>query len=98
MYIVRDIFQLRFGAYKEARVLLDDAYSRGLLPDAKSARILTDFTGHSYRLIFEEGYDSLFEYEKSLESSMEKIKWQQWYKKFKPLVESSEREVLKQVM
>ena len=98
MYIVRDIFHLRFGAYKEARVLLDNAYSRGLLPDAKSARILTDFTGHSYRLIFEEGYDSLGEYEQSLENSINKTKWEQWYKKFKLLVESSEREVLKQVM
>ena len=98
MYIIRDIFHLRFGAYKEARLLLDDAYSRGLLPDAKSARILTDFTGPSYRLIFEEGYDSLGEYEQSLENSISKAKWQQWYKKFKSLVESSEREVLKQVM
>ena len=82
--------------YKEAKILLDEAYSKGLLPDAKSARILTDFTGHSYRLIFEEGYDNLNEFEQSLSSS--KAEWQDWYKQFKPLVESSEREMLKQVM
>lgn len=98
MYIIRDIFQLQFGAYKEAKALLDHAYSKGLLPDAKSARILTDFTGHSYRLIFEEGHDSLADYEQSLNASMIKREWQQWYKQFKPLVESSEREMLKQVM
>ena len=98
MYIIREIFQLRFGAYKEAKILLDEAYSKGLLPDAKSARILTDFTGHSYRLIFEEGYDNLNEFEQSLSSSMSKAEWQDWYKQFKPLVESSEREMLKQVM
>ena len=98
MYIIRDIFQLRFGAYKEAKALLDEAYSKGLLPDAKSARILTDFTGHSYRLIFEEGHDNLSDYEQSLSGSMNKKEWQQWYKQFKPLVESSKREMLKQVM
>jgi hypothetical protein len=39
MYIIRDIFQLRFGAFKDAKVLLEEAYSKGFLPDAKSARV-----------------------------------------------------------
>ncbi len=98
MYIIRDIFHLRFGAFKEAKALLDDAYGRGLLPDAKSARVLSDFTGDAYRLIFEEGYDTLAEYEQSLQQSMSKAEWKKWYEKFKPLVESSHREILKQVM
>ena len=72
MYIVRDIFQLKFGHYKEAKVLLDEAYSHGLLPDAKASRILADFTGDSYRLILEEGFDSLADYENSLTHGMEK--------------------------
>ncbi|HKO82223.1 MAG TPA: hypothetical protein VJU78_17565 [Chitinophagaceae bacterium] len=98
MYIVRDIFQLHFGAYKEAKALLDDAYSKGLLPDAKSSRILSDFTGNSYRIVFEEGYDTLAEYEKSLGESMKKSDWKKWYEKFKQYVASSHREILKQVM
>jgi hypothetical protein len=98
MYIVRDVFQLRFGVYKEAKALLDEAYSKGLLPDAKSARVLSDFTGDSYRLIFEEGHDSLAEYEKSLTESMGKTEWKKWYEKFKQHVQSSHREILKQVM
>jgi hypothetical protein len=98
MYIIRDIFQLRFGAFKEAKVLLEEAYSKGMLPDAKSARILSDFTGDSYRLIFEEGYNSLTEYEESLADSMNKPSWKKWYENFKQLVLSSHREVLKQVM
>lgn len=98
MYIIRDIFHLRFGAFKEAKALLDDAYGRGLLPDAKSARVLSDFTGDAYRLIFEEGYDTLAEYEQSLQQSMSKAEWKKWYEKFKPLVESSHREILKQVI
>jgi hypothetical protein len=40
MYIICDIFQLKFGHYRLTRVL-------------------TDFTGDSYRLIFEEGYNTL---------------------------------------
>jgi hypothetical protein len=84
--------------YKDAKALLDEAYSKGLLPDAKSARILTDFTGQSYRLIFEEGYDSLAAYEKSLGLSMGKAAWKKWYEKFKPLIHRSEREIMKQVM
>ena len=98
MYIVRDIFQLRFGQYKDAKSLLDEAYSKGLLPDAKSSRVLTDFTGDAYRLIFEEGYDTLNAYEQSLTSSMEKPEWKRWYEKFKTNVKCSHREILKQVM
>lgn len=98
MYIVRDIFQVKFGEYKAARKLLDQAYSNGWLPDAKSARILTDFTGNSYRLIFEEGYDSLSEYEKSLRQSLRHPEWKKWYQQFTVHVEGSHREILQQVM
>ena len=98
MYIVRDIFQLRFGAFKDAKALLDEAYSKGLLPDAKSARVLSDFTGDSYRLIFEEGHDSLADYEKSLTGSMGTPEWKKWYEKFKQHIESSHREILKLLM
>jgi len=98
MYIIRDIFQLRFGAFKEAKVLLEEAYSKGLLPDAKSARVLSDFTGDSYRLIFEEGHTSLADYEQSLTNSMSKTSWKKWYENFKQHVQSSRREILKQVM
>ncbi len=97
MYIIRDIFQLQFGHYKDAKALLDDAFNKGLMPEAKSARILSDFTGDSYRLIFEEGYDTLADYEKSMTSSMNQNEWKAWYEKFKPHVSSSHREILKQV-
>lgn len=98
MYIIRDIFQLRFGHFKEAKALLDEASSNGLLPDARSSRILSDFTGDSYRLIFEEGFDTLADYERSLVESMDKTEWKKWYLKFKEHIESSHREILKTVM
>lgn len=96
MYIVREIFSLHH--YKDAKKLLDDAYSKGLLPEANSSRVLTDFTGDSYRLIFEEGYDTLSEYEISLTASLQKPEWKKWYERFKLHVEGSQREILKQVM
>ena len=98
MYIVHDIFQLQFGAYKGAKALLDEAYSKGMLPEAKSSRILSDFTADSYRLIFEEGYNTLADYEKSLMESMARADWKKWYEKFKQQVVSSHREILQQVM
>ncbi|HXR82364.1 MAG TPA: hypothetical protein VN763_15670 [Saprospiraceae bacterium] len=91
-------FSLQFGHYKDAKKLLDEAYSKGYLPDAKSSRVLTDFTGDAYRLIFEEGYDSLEGYEKALSQSTGKADWQKGYEKFKVHVISSHREILKQIM
>ena len=96
-YITRDIFRLRFGHFRPVKALLEEAYQKGLVPHAKTVRVLSDFTGDAYRLIFEEGYDSLSEYERSLTGSLNEEEWQAWYERFKPHVESSHREILKQV-
>ena len=99
MYIIRDIFYLKFGHYKDAKALLDQAASQNLLPQkAEQTRVLSDFTGHSYRLIFEESFNSLAEYEKSLTGSMATAEWQSWYAQFKTHIERGEREILKQVV
>ncbi len=80
MFIIRDIFQLKFGHFKEAKALLNEAQSKNLLPaPAAQTRILSDFTGDAYRLIFEEGFNTLAEYEQSLSGSMATPEWQQWY-------------------
>jgi hypothetical protein len=97
-YLVRDIFKLKFGQFKQAKQLLEAALDSDLLPNSQHARVLSDFTGDSYRLVFEEGFDSLESFETSLGSSMRAEEWQAWYEKFKPLVESSHREILKQVI
>ena len=96
-YLTRDIFRLKFGHFKEAKALLEEAMKKDMLPNGKMQRVLTDFTGDAYRLILEEGFDSLADYEATMTSGMHKEEWQQWYEKFKPLVESSHREILKQV-
>lgn len=97
-YLVRDIFQLKFGQYKAVKKLLDEAIEKKMLPEASQARVLTDFTGDAYRLILEEGFDSLADYETSLRDSMRTEEWIGWYERFKPLVERSHREILKQVV
>lgn len=97
MYVVRDIFHLKFGHFKDARSLLEQAIKSRLMPQTESSRVLSDFTGESYRLIFEEGFNSLADYEQSLNSSMAEEEWKKWYEQFKQHVDSSSREILKQV-
>ena len=84
--------------FATAKKLLEEAFEKNMLPDAQQARVLTDFTGDAYRLVFEEGFDSLSDYETSLSGSMKTDEWQSWYERFKPLVERSHREILKQVL
>jgi hypothetical protein len=97
MYIVRDIFHLKFGQYRPAKQLIDEALKANLFPQNKHGRFLTDFTGTSYRLIFELGYEKLADFETERQSDMNEKEWRAWYEKFKPLVESSYREILKLV-
>ena len=97
-FVVRDIFHLKFGHFRDAKKLLEEAAENQMLPEAQQMRVLTDFTGDSYRLIFEEGFDSLSDYEVSLTSSMKAEEWQQWYGRFKPHVEKSHREILRQIV
>lgn len=98
MYIVRDIFQLKFGHYRPVKTLMDEALKKGMMPESKSNRVLSDFTGDAYRFIFETGYDSLADFEKELTKDMAKPEWQEWYKRFMEHVEGSHREILKQVI
>jgi hypothetical protein len=97
VYLARDIFQLKYGHFKDVRELLDEAMKKELMPEGQMQRVLTDFTGDAYRLILEQGFDSLADYEKALTSGMRKDEWQDWYERFKPHVERSYREILKQV-
>jgi len=59
---------------------------------------LTAKSRDAYRLIFEQSWDSLAEFEQTLSSAMNADEWQKWYKKFRAHVKRSYREILKQVM
>lgn len=97
-YLVRDIFQLKFGHYREVKQLMEEANTSNLFTENPSRRFLTDFTGDAYRLIMEEGFMDLAEYERTLTGELGTEAFHEWYQKFIPHVERSHREILKQVM
>lgn len=98
MYIVREIFHLQFGRYREAKTLIDEGMQKHLLLQPSGSRILTDFTGEGYRLIIEVPYATLADYETDLKKELGGTGWKDWYEKFKALIRYSEREIMKQVM
>lgn len=98
MYIVRDIFNLKYGHFRPVKALMEEAMKMGMMPKSKSNRMLSDFTGEAYRLIMENGFDSLSDFEKELSTDMSKPEFQEWYKKFTEHVESGHREILKVVV
>jgi len=98
MYIIREIFYLQFGRYREAKALIDEGMQKHLLLQPPGSRILTDFSGEGYRLIIELPYATLAAYEADLKKELSGAGWKEWYEKFKLLVRYSEREILKQVM
>lgn len=97
-YITRDIFHLKYGHYRDVKALLDEGMKNGLMPNAQNQRLLTDFTGEAYRVIMEEGFNTLEEFEKALSSELRKDEWQRWYHRFIEHVDHGYREILKQVM
>jgi predicted ester cyclase len=96
-FVVRDIFRLKFGHFRPVKELFSEVRDKNLMEGAKYMRVLTDFTGDSYRLVLEAGFDSLLEYETALSGGMSDPEWQQWYKRFMEHVESSHREILKEI-
>ncbi|RXK60808.1 hypothetical protein ESA94_10125 [Lacibacter luteus] len=98
MFIVREIFHLQFGRYREAKQLLDEAMEKHLLSQPSGSRVLTDFTGEGYRLVLELPFETLAAYESELKKELNAAAWSEWYNRFKPLVRSSEREIMKRIM
>jgi hypothetical protein len=97
MIVVRDVFYLKFGAAKQALALIEKAKDIMKKDSFMPWRVLTDFTGHSYTLILESEYKNLSNFEAEMQKGFSDKKWQSWYEKFKPLVNSSYREILKVV-
>ena len=98
MYIVRDIFNLKYGHFRPVKALMEEAKKMGMMPESKNNRMLSDFTGDAYRVIMETGFDSLSDFEKELSTDMSKLEFQEWYKKFVEHVQSGHREILKVIM
>jgi hypothetical protein len=97
MIVVRESFHLKFGMARQAIELLREGKKIILKFSNSPMRLLSDFTGHSYTLIAESEYESLSEFESNLKKDFSNSEWQNWYEKFKPLVNSSYREIFKVV-
>ena len=93
MILVRDVFQLKFGAAREAVALWRDGLEflrRGGL--ARDVRLLTDLAGPYYTLVLESSYDNLSAFDREMHEAMTD-EWRTWYARFVPLVQSGHREV-----
>ena len=98
MYVVRDIFNLKYGHFRPVKAMMEESMKMGMMPKERNMRMLSDFTGDAYRLIMEMSFESLSDFEKELSKDMSKPEFQEWYKKFIAHVESGHREILKVIM
>jgi len=46
-FLIRDIFQLKFGHFRPVKELFNEAKDKNMMPEAKFSKVLTDFTGDS---------------------------------------------------
>lgn len=96
MIIERNTFYLKFGKAKEAiaiwKQIMDEAKTAMNKPEM---RLLTDITGHSYRIVMEMHIKSYTDIGPKNAAWMTHERFQELYEQFKPLCERAERELLK---
>ena len=95
MFIVRDIFQLKFGQSKEATALWKQGVTHIASKAKGGARLLTDVAGAPYyTIILESTWESLSQWEQATKGVRSDPEWQKWYQKVVALTESGRREIL----
>lgn len=97
MFVIRDIFQLQFGRARDAKESITEFAALLDQEGYGPVRLLSDFTGPSYRLILEFSVETLAAYEDRLGTLMTSDKWRTVYQKYATYVASSYREILKAV-
>jgi hypothetical protein len=97
VFLVRDVFQLKFGKAREAMAILKEGLdvSRRVGFRDVPMRLLADVVGPYYTIVLESTFKTLAEYERLGQESMAKDEWKAWYQKFVPLVESGHREIFR---
>ena len=95
MFLIRNVFRLKFGKTREALAAWKDIldYSSTIGLDRGSTRVLTDLVGPYYTLILEMTVSSLAEYEEQAKRTMADEGWRTRYQAFTPLVDSGYREI-----
>ncbi|HEX5168582.1 MAG TPA: hypothetical protein VFW11_05370 [Cyclobacteriaceae bacterium] len=97
MYIERNVFQLKFGVGRQAIELWKEYLNRVHKEDDQiHVRLLTDVSGKGYSLILEQSFNTFEEAEPSKCRLVNREDWKEFYVKFIPLCESSERTYYKQ--
>jgi len=91
--VVRNVFQLKFGKAKDARTIIGEGLSALTAPGLIENRAYADLTGPFYTIIFDNVWDSLAAFEKTHAELGSHTKWQAFFAKFMPLVESGHREI-----
>lgn len=94
MIVVRDVFQMKFGQAREAVPLWKEGLELGRSLGFPEARLLTDRVGSFYTLVLETEFPDLVEYERVTAAVLGDDRWQKWYKKVVPFIESGRREIL----
>ena len=97
MFLVRDVFQLKFGKAREAMAILKEGLdvSRRVGFRDVPMRLLADVVGSYYTIVLESTFETLAEYERLGQESTAKDEWKTWYQKFVPLVESGHRKIIR---
>ena len=92
MYIERNVFQLKFGAGRQSLEMWKEYLTHVQQDDDQiHVRLLTDVSGKGYTLIFEQSFSAFAEAEPSKCRLVNRSDWKEFYTKFIPLCESSER-------
>lgn len=93
MILVRDVFQLKLGKAKEAKVW-KEARVLARKYGFPEGRALTDLTGNYYTFVMGSTYENLAAWESSMNDPAGADEWGQWYQKFAPLLDGGYREIL----
>lgn len=92
MYVERNEFHLKFGTSKAALELWKEYLEHVHRQDSQvHVRVLTDISGPAYTLIVEQMHETFAEAEPSKCRLVQRSDWKEFYQKFIPLCENSDR-------
>lgn len=93
MIVVRNVFQLKFGAMKQALDMWKEGEPILRTSGQQQSRLLTDITGEYYSLVLELTFNNLAEFERGHTATAQSESWKSWYRRFSELVVSGRREI-----
>jgi hypothetical protein len=90
MIVVRGVFQAKYGKGDQLVQLLKEA--NDLWPSERKSRILTDLSGPFFTVVNEAEYDSFSDWEADAQKYFGDPRFEAWFERLIPLVESGSRE------